>query len=240
MAHKKAPRKEKKSDLVEVNLGLNFKIQERYPLTDRQKQFIELSQADTTKIMICDGPAGTSKTYSAVYVALNLLKQKKIDQILYVRSIVESASKKLGSLPGEVDEKFKPWSLPLLEKCDEFIGMSMTNSLIADEYIHCIPVNYLRGSTFRNSVVIVDEAQNLEMAEIITVITRYGHNCKMFVIGDSLQSDIHKTCFKRMCDVFRGDDSKHQGIHSFTFTNDDIVRDELLKFIVKKMPDLKV
>ena len=240
MAQKKRTRKEKKVEVISTHLGLDFKINERYALTDKQKQLISLAQRDDTKIVVCDGPAGTSKTYISVYIALNMLKQKRIDQILYIRSIVESASKKLGSLPGEVDEKFKPWSIPLLEKCDEFIGMSMTNSLIDGEFIHCVPVNYLRGSTFRNSVVIVDEAQNLEMSEIITILTRFGHNCKMFVIGDSLQSDIQKTCFKRMCEVFKGEDSKQQGIHCFAFNNEDIVRDELLKFIVKKMPELKM
>ena len=106
---------------------------------------------------------------------------------------MESATRKLGSLPGEVDEKFKPWSIPLVEKCDELVGKQITEMLFESDYLKSIPVNFLRGSTFANNVVIVDEAQNLEHSELVTILTRFGKNCKLFVIGDSLQSDIQKS-----------------------------------------------
>ena len=238
MTHKKSAREKPKPRLIDSDVGLTYKIQERYPFTDNQKKFIELAQGVDTKIVLCDGPAGTAKTFLSVYVALHALKLKKYEHITYVRSIVESAARKLGSLPGEVDDKFRPWIIPLIEKCDELIGPSAASSLIENGYIHCVPVNYLRGSTFRDSVVIVDEAQNLEMSELITVLTRYGHNTKMFIIGDSFQSDIQKLCFQKVAEVFKGDDSLARGIVNFHFTEQDIVRDELLKFIVGKIATL--
>lgn len=226
-------------DLVETNLELNFRIQQKYHLTERQLGFITLAEDENTNMIICDGPAGTSKTYCSVLVALKMLQQKKCNEILYIRSIVESATRKLGSLPGEVDEKFKPWSIPLLEKCDELVGSHIADDLLKSNLIKCIPVNFLRGSTFKDCVVIIDEAQNLEMSEIITILTRFGRNCKMFIIGDTLQSDIAKTCFKSVFNVFSGDDSSGNGIHTFAFSEEDITRSKLLRYIVAKVKGLK-
>ena len=191
------------------------------------------------QIVFCEGPAGTSKTYYAAYTSLRMLKEGKIDEIIYVRSIVESARKAMGSLPGEVNDKFRPWMKPLLEKCDELIGISVTNDLIKQNLIRCEPVNYLRGGTFKNCAVIVDETQNLELAEIITVITRIGVNCKMFFLGDAIQSDILKNCFERVKKNFSDQECIDRGIQSITFTEDDITRSEILKFIVGRIKLLK-
>lgn len=229
----------KQKPVVETDLGLKFFIKQPYKLTENQVNFLEISQKNETQIILCDGPAGSSKTFCAVYVSLQMLQQKQIDSIIYVRSIVESATKKLGALPGEVDEKFKPWIIPFLEKCDELITAQVANSLIENGYVKCTPVNFLRGSTFKNSVVIVDEAQNLEISEIITILTRFGLNCKMFIIGDTLQSDINRSCFKTIFETFDDEPSKKNGIQSFKFTEDDIVRSKILKYIVNKIKKLK-
>ncbi len=233
MAQKKSRKQEK--ELVETNLELGFRINDKFTFTDKQKTFLELAQNENTNIMFVEGPAGSSKSFLAVYVALQMLKQKKIEQILYVRSIVESATKKLGSLPGEVDEKFKPWILPLVEKCDEFLGQHITNSLLESERIHCVPVNFLRGSTFKDCVVIADESQNFSHQEILTIITRFGKNCKLFVIGDSLQSDIHSHDFSNFYKRFNDEESRQNGIHYFAFDENDIMRSKLLRFIIKKL-----
>lgn len=241
MPRKKAldTRTAKQKQVVDIDLARKFYIKQPYKLTENQVSFLEMSQKSETQIVLCDGPAGSSKTFCAVYVALQMLQQKQADNIIYVRSIVESATRKLGSLPGEVDEKFKPWIIPFLEKCDELISTQAADSLIESGYINCIPVNFLRGSTFKNCVVIVDEAQNLEISEIITILTRFGLNCKMFIIGDTLQSDINRSCFKTIFETFEDDLSKKNGIQSFRFTEDDIVRSKILKFIVNKVKKLR-
>jgi len=229
----------KQKQVVDIDLARKFHIKQPYKLTENQVSFLEISQKNETQIILCDGPAGSSKTFCAVYVALQMLQQKQADNIIYVRSIVESATRKLGSLPGEVDDKFKPWIIPFLEKCDELISTQAADSLIESGYINCIPVNFLRGSTFKNCVVIVDEAQNLEISEIVTILTRFGLNCKMFIIGDTLQSDINKSCFKTIFETFDDESSKKNGIQSFKFTEDDIVRSKILKFIVNKVKKLR-
>ena len=236
---KKAAKAKDENGIIRNDIFLNFKIDQKFHLNDHHKAFVEKAMNDESQIMFCDGPAGSSKTYLAVYVALSMLREKKIDEIVYIRSIVESATRKLGSLPGEVDDKFKPWSIPLIEKCDELVGKHITEMLFQSDYLKSIPVNFLRGATFTNNVVIVDEAQNLEHSELVTILTRFGKNCKLFVIGDSLQSDIQKSGFERIMSAFDTADSNSNGIHTFHFTEEDITRSKLLKFIVKVIASIK-
>ena len=236
---KKAAKAKDEDGIIRNDIFLNFKIDQKFHLNEHHKAFVEKAMNDESQIMFCDGPAGSSKTYLAVYVALSMLREKKIDEIVYIRSIVESATRKLGSLPGEVDDKFKPWSIPLIEKCDELVGKHITEMLFQSDYLKSIPVNFLRGATFTNNVVIVDEAQNLEHSELVTILTRFGKNCKLFIIGDSLQSDIQKSGFERIMSAFDTDDSNSNGIHTFHFTEEDITRSKLLKFIVKVIAGIK-
>jgi phosphate starvation-inducible PhoH-like protein len=225
--------------IIKNDIFLNFRIDQKFHLNEHHKAFVEKATEEDSQILFCDGPAGSSKTYLAVFVALSMLRDKKIDEIVYIRSIVESATRKLGSLPGEVDEKFKPWSIPLIEKCDELVGKQITSMLFESNYLKSIPVNFLRGATFTNNVVIVDEAQNLEHSELVTILTRFGKNCKLFIIGDSLQSDIQKSGFEKIMRAFDTEESNKNGIHAFHFTEEDITRSKLLKFIVKVIASIK-
>lgn len=214
----------------------NFKIHNEFKLTDVHRSFLELFLYKDTKMVFVDGPAGSAKSYLAVYGALQLLQKKSIDQIVYIRSIVESASKSIGSLPGELQEKFQPWSLPLLEKLDELVGPKIGGELMRNNYVKCMPVNFVRGLTFRNSVVIVDESQNLQFPELVATLTRFGENSKYIVIGDSFQSDIgNKSGFTKIRQAFNDEDSEQQGIHSFVFSENEVVRSQILKFIVKRL-----
>ena len=140
---KKAAKAKDENGIIRNDIFLNFKIDQKFHFNDHHKAFVEKAMADDSHIIFCDGPAGSAKTYCAVYVALTQLRDKKVDEIIYIRSIVESATRKLGSLPGEVDEKFKPWSIPLVEKCDELVGKQITNMLFDSDYLKCVPVNFL-------------------------------------------------------------------------------------------------
>ena len=233
---KAVPYNKDEDGIIRPDIFLNYKIDQKFHLNERHKAFVDCAMNDASQIIFCDGPAGSSKTYLAVYVALSMLKEKKIDEIIYIRSIVESATRKLGSLPGEVDEKFKPWSIPMVEKCDELVGKQITNMLFESEYMKCIPVNFLRGSTFANSVVIVDESQNLTKAELTAILTRFGDHTKYVIIGDSLQSDINgRSGYTPVLAAFNHDTCEANGIHVFQFGENEIVRSEILKLIVKRL-----
>lgn len=203
--------------------------------TEKQKQFLDLASNKTTKIIFVSGPAGTSKTYLTVYHALNLLNQRRVSDLIYIRSAVESADSKLGFLPGEANEKMAPYLAPLLDKLEELLPKGDVDYLKKDERVSSIPVGFLRGLNWNDKVIIADESQNMTFKELFTLITRAGEFSKMFILGDPEQTDINgKSGFIKMINLFDDQESRDNGIHVFKFTDDDIVRSGLVKFIIKK------
>ena len=210
--------------------------------TPKQKEFIELSLQKETKIMMVNGPAGSSKSILATYCALKLLNEKRISDIVYIRSAVESSDSKLGYLPGDVDQKLHVYNLPFLEKLDELLPRCEVDKLEKDHRVSTYPVNYSRGMSWNAKCVIFDEAQNSTQKEIITVLTRLGQFSKCFVLADPNQTDLpigKGGAFERMFDLFSDEESFNNGVKSFQFTEDDIMRSELVKFLVKKFKNLK-
>jgi phosphate starvation-inducible PhoH-like protein len=240
----KKPRKQDKDNEIEdlektlknKKWECDFEVNSKYTFNYLQQSTFETLTRPETMMAIVDGPAGTAKTYIAVYAALKLISQRKIDDIVYIRSIVESASKSIGSLPGEVDEKFAPWAMPLNDKLSELVSPVVIKNLYGSGAIKSVPVNFARGLTFRNSFVIVDEAQNLTFGELNTILTRFGQNSKYCIIGDTSQSDIGKNSgFPKIVKAFTGEENDEKGIFSFQFTENEIVRSEILKFIVTQL-----
>jgi len=212
------------------------------PLTMRQKHFLSIAFKDDTKIMFIAGPAGSTKTYMAVYSALRLLSARDELDLLYVRTVIESADKGLGALPGDIDEKFNPYMAPLEDKLYEMLPKNTTakKELIENGRIAAMPINYLRGSSWKNKIVVADEAQNFTYKELTTLITRIGENCKLFICGDFMQSDINgKTGFPPMYHLFDDKESVSKGIHAFRFRTEDILRSEILKYIIGKLDSAK-
>ena len=222
------------NDYEQQNWELNFNIKSKFKFSEKHQRFIQTLIDEKTKMVFADGFAGTAKTYLSVYGALTLLEARKVEQIIYLRSVVESATQKIGHLPGELDQKFQPYSLPLIDKLDELVSKTTSDKLVKQEYIKCLPVNFTRGLTFHNSVVIIDEAQNLTRQELVTLLTRFGEDSKYVIIGDTNQSDINgKSGFKPILQAFDTDNSMVNGIHTFKFEKSEIVRSKLLKHIVQ-------
>lgn len=219
---------------------LDFKIDYKFTPNVRHKSFVGTMFKPDSKMLFIDGPAGTAKTYLAVYGALCLLKKHVIEDIVYIRSVVESASQKMGSLPGEVDDKFLPWSMPLVEKLDELIDIQVRKELMGREFIRCVPVNYVRGLTFHNTFVIVDEAQNMTSSELTTILTRFGEGSKYVIVGDTKQRDIgNRSGLAPVMKCFNDEESEENGIYNFEFGEEEIVRSEILRLIVKKLENIK-
>ena len=161
-------------------------------------------------------------------------------ELLYVRSIAESADKGLGSLPGDITEKFNPFLMPLYDKLDEIVFEGDTAFLKQNGRISAVPINFMRGASWNDKLVIADEAQNFTFKELTTLITRIGEGSKLIICGDFMQSDINgKSGFKEMFDLFTDDISQENGILSFAFTQNDIVRSKILKFIISKLESYK-
>jgi len=246
MSTKKAMRKSRKVDgsststivddiytSFKQNLMSGFEINQPFELSQRHQDVLHLIQRNKTKMVLIDGPAGTGKTFLAVYAALVALKERYVDKVLYIRSIAESASNKIGSLPGEVDDKFLPWSMPLIEKVNELTQNGTGEYLFQQGLIKGLPINFCRGLTFHKTFVIVDESQNFDRKEISTVLTRFGNKTKFVVVGDCNQSDIKESGFKKVFNAFDTTISNEHDIFCSKFTTEDIVRSEILKHIVE-------
>lgn len=217
-------------------IDLNFKVLNQFELKTVHKSFEALAFHRDSNVVFVDGPAGSAKTYCAARTGLHLLRSKAVEEMVYIRSIIESASKSMGSLPGEVDDKFSPWVIPLKEKLDELLPAGVSRNLLDNEIVRAIPVNYVRGLTFNDAVVIVDEAQNLTRSELITIMTRLGERSKMFIIGDTQQSDINgKSGFKEIYDLFDDEQSEEAGMYCFKFEHCDIVRSAIVSYIVSRL-----
>lgn len=205
-------------------------------LTPKQKAFLELALDKQSKLIFVSGPAGTSKTFLAVRAGLEMISAKRVSDLIYVRSVVESADTKMGFLPGEVGDKMAPFLKPLMDKLDEFLPRNQIDLLKKEERITGYPVGHLRGASWNAKVVISDESQNMTFKEILTLITRTGEFTKVFVIGDPEQPDINgKSGFIKMISAFDDEESKEHGIHVFRFDDEDIVRSGLVRFISKKI-----
>lgn len=213
-----------------------IQIRQRPDLTNKQKEFLKLALDNNTKIMFLSGPSGSSKSFLATLAVLELMNLKKVSDLLYIRSIVESSDNKMGYLPGSAEEKLSPYLEPLMEKLDELLFAADVSMLMKEKRIDGKPTGYLRGLSWNAKGIIMDEAQNSTFKELTTLLTRVGHFSKLFVCGDPMQSDINgKSGFERMCNVFNDDESKEKGIHVFYLTEEDIVRSEIVRYIVKKL-----
>tara|TARA_Y100000004_G_C8941196_1_gene424310 strand:+ start:1187 stop:1909 length:723 start_codon:yes stop_codon:yes gene_type:complete len=240
MTSKKSNKQE--ADFQIPQLRQNFSVNS-LRLTERQKKFLSQAFDDKTKIMFIAGPAGSTKTYMAVYSALRLLSAFEELDLLYVRTAIESADKNLGALPGGIDEKLNPYMAPLEDKLYEMLPRTNTakKEMLDSGRISAMPINFLRGSSWIDKVVVADEAQNFTYRELTTLITRIGKNCKLFICGDFMQSDINgKSGFAPMFDLFNDKESVEMGISCFKFGKEDILRSEILKYIIEKLDSRKV
>jgi phosphate starvation-inducible PhoH-like protein len=242
LAKSTEPKQESKKDTsprVHQREKIDFNLNLRgLDWTEKQKAFIELATDKDTKIVFLSGPAGTSKSILAVYCALQLLNEKKISDIIYVRTIVESAAQSMGTLPGDENSKLKFFVSVLNDKLEELLPVGDIKRLHADERVKGMPVNYLRGASYNAKAVIVDEAQNGTFNELLTCLTRIGKFTKYFILGDPMQSDLkHKenSGFKPMFDIFNTQEAQEQGIYCVEFTKDDIMRSNILRFIIDQV-----
>lgn len=218
---------------LSANFSYNFKIKKPFHFNTLHKEFYDSIKNESTNMSFVDGPAGSAKSYIAVLAALELFKEKKIKNIIYIRSVIESASRSIGALPGEVDDKFLPYAMPLLEKVKEITDDATCLQLKNANIISAIPVNFCRGLTFNDTVVIVDEAQNLTNSEIVTILTRFGKNSKYVICGDLKQSDIGKLSgYKDIYKKFDTPEAEANNIYVYKFGQSEIVRSKILRFIV--------
>ena len=158
-----------------------------YPKSDGQKKYIQsINEYD---VIFGLGPAGTGKSYLAVAKAVQFLKKGNIEKIVLSRPAVE-AGENLGFLPGDMKDKVDPYLRPIYDALYEMMPFDLVEKKLQEGIIEIAPVAFMRGRTFKNSFIIIDEAQNTSSIQMKMILTRLGHGSKMIINGDLTQIDI--------------------------------------------------
>jgi phosphate starvation-inducible PhoH-like protein len=202
----------------------NKPLAELLPKTPKQKEYLDA--LETAEQIIVLGPAGTGKTYMAATFASNLYTVKAIDKIIITRPNV-AAGKSIGYFPGTLEEKMMPWVMPVLEVLHWNLGKGAVETGIKNGNIEIAPFETMRGRSFQDAFVILDEAQNVTPHEMKMFLTRIGENCKVVLNGDIMQSDLGETSgLSKAIHLAK----KHMiPVPVVEFTADDIVRSVLCK-----------
>ena len=192
-------------------------------LSDKQQ---ELYKGIRNNILtVVHGPAGTSKTYTTCYAALALLADKKIEKIIITKPIQESGEN-LGFLPGSMEDKLHPYKQSYYTTFCKIIGKTTVDFLFSTEEIVFEPLAYMRGSTYDNCIMLLDECQNASIKQIMLWVTRLGNDSRAVMMGDTSQYDVRKrdsgyNDFIKMVDGMND-------LCLFEFNNEDIVRNKFL------------
>lgn len=232
MSEPQVPHKEKRKEPANHH-SLKIRIDDLKtfePLTENQAKFFKAYKNQDYFITL-HGVAGTGKSFSAMYKALEevLDKSNPFTKVVVVRSSVQS--REMGHLPGDVEEKMSVFEQPYMQICDTLFGRKDAWARLEEQgHVEFISTSFIRGCTWDNAIIIVDEMQNCSFEELHTCMTRVGHMSKIIMCGDYRQTDlVHKK-------------SDTSGIHKFLkiadlmssntrieFTVDDIVRSSLVK-----------
>lgn len=250
MVYCKQPRKEKRNGrknaaVFSISTDNVIDIHSKYskvkteelikPITKNQKLFVK--SIAQNKYTFGVGMAGCGKTLLALYEGIKLLNhdESPVEKIYYVRANIDGVDEEveIGSLPGEVGEKLTPLAAPIYDSCREFMRESDAKALFTFGKIEVLPTAYLRGRSFSNAYIIVDEAQNLKKGKIKTALTRLSHDSKMVLIGDPHQCDLKddQKAFLRASQILYNDED----IGCIFFNDEDCMRNDCIARIVNKL-----
>lgn len=203
------------------------------PMTAGQAAYVRaIAEND---LCFCLGPAGTGKTYLAVAMALSLLKVGRLKRIVLARPAVE-AGEKLGYLPGDMQAKVNPYLRPLFDAMHDMMEFEQIKRFMLNDAIEVIPLAFMRGRTLNNAAIILDEAQNATIPQMLMFLTRMGEHSKMIITGDDSQSDLESKSASGLADAVRRL-SNVEGIAVVRLSELDIVRHKLVTRIVQAYGD---
>lgn len=194
------------------------------PLNDNQALYLNALQY-SDQMIVC-GYSGTGKTYLAATYAANLYAARGVGKIILTRPNI-SVGKDLGYFPGTLEEKFAPWAAPVLDVLNEQLGKGVVDTGIKNGNIEMAPLSTMRGRSFHDAFIILDEAQNTTIPEIKMFLTRIGKGCKVVINGDVKQSDINtQSGLSKIIHLAK----KYQlPVPVIEFGVDDIVRSDMCK-----------
>ncbi len=200
------------------------KIVDLQPLNHNQR--IYMTALATKDQVYAIGSSGTGKTYIAAVHAANQYLRRKISKIIITRPNV-AVGKDLGYLPGDMLEKYAPWAAPVLETLNAQLGKEVVATALKNGNIELAPLSYMRGRNISNAIIIVDEAQNMTLAELKMLLTRIGEGTQVIIAGDVKQTDLKSGSGLHI--IIRLIRKYNLHIPVIEFTSDDIVRSGICK-----------
>lgn len=203
-------------------------------LSKKQKELISL--IEKKEITVCTGPAGTSKTFIDCYYAVKAMKDNSFARVILTKPVQE-AGEKLGYLPGDIEKKIDPHYESFRIILQKLLKKRILENLLKDDLIEFRPLAYMRGATFDDTLMILDEAQNADVRQLMLFVTRMGKNSKVLITGDIHQYDINSNhvALPFFVDMIRG----VEGVGLFEFGQEDIVRNKILIEITERYEKLK-
>ena len=197
------------------------------PLNDKQRDcYIDLLSSPCVILL---GPAGTGKTFLAASVAAKELSERRIRRIILSRANVPTG-KSLGAFPGTVEEKMTPWLLPITDVLRDQLGNGFFEHAMKTGSIVIQPIETIRGRSFDDAIVLMDEAQQLTIEELKAITTRIGENAKLFLMGDRAQRDVSTDGLGWLINLV---EKYNLPVGNHSFNSDDIVRSGLCQAFVK-------
>lgn len=203
------------------------------PKTVNQEKYILALQNQETDVVVVSGPAGTGKTYLAMLAAIQAMRNRECDRIVLCRPSISIEGEDHGFLPGDLNQKLEPWMKPMVDILNEFYAMKEIELMLAEQIIEFAPLGLMRGRTFKNTWVLLDESQNATPTQLKMLLTRIGIGSKFVIMGDVEQTD-RKTPENGLMDLTNKlDATPISGIEICSFDHRDIQRHRLIGEILK-------
>lgn len=206
-------------------------VHDFYPKNEKQEELVRM--IEDKEVVLATGVAGTGKTFVTLATALSLLGDR-YKQIILVKSVTTLPGEEIGFLKGDMEQKMEPFIMSYTWNIDKICGEGSAKALMEKKIIKILPLAYIRGLSIDNSIVIIDESQNIDSHTFKTMMTRIGDNSKYIFLGDIEQIDRKKkvdSCLQTVMAIFEDSDI----IGTIRFTDEDCVRNPIIPKILSTL-----